>query len=240
MLDRMKAIAEARLHDRQLTLIDDVNAHASDRRVWIDVARRWHAPPIAIVLDPGVDICIARSKSRIDWNSRRPGLKGAVNEIRQGLDGLSREGFHDIWKLSSVEAVERTHIERHPLPGDRRDDHGPFDIIGDVHGCADELEALLSRLGYALTRDGQKVEVGGSAWPQARLRRRSRRSRAAHARRSAHRHGGAGGWPCARRPGQSRRQARTLSCRPWRQGRAWARDLGRSARGRDVRIPRAR
>ena len=25
---------------------------------------------------------------------------------------------------------------------DRRDDHGPFDIIGDVHGCFDELVAL--------------------------------------------------------------------------------------------------
>lgn len=31
---------------------------------------------------------------------------------------------------------------------DRRDDHGPFDIIGDIHGCADELQALLSKLGY--------------------------------------------------------------------------------------------
>ncbi len=27
-------------------------------------------------------------------------------------------------------------------------DAGPFDIIGDVHGCADELEELLRRLGY--------------------------------------------------------------------------------------------
>ena len=31
---------------------------------------------------------------------------------------------------------------------DRRDEQGPFDIIGDVHGCALELERLLKRLGY--------------------------------------------------------------------------------------------
>lgn len=31
---------------------------------------------------------------------------------------------------------------------DRRADHGPFDLIGDVHGCYDELVALLNRLGY--------------------------------------------------------------------------------------------
>ena len=34
---------------------------------------------------------------------------------------------------------------------DRRDDRGPFDIIGDVHGCAGELEALLIRLGYQVS-----------------------------------------------------------------------------------------
>lgn len=31
---------------------------------------------------------------------------------------------------------------------DQRSDHGPFDIIGDVHGCADELESLFLLLGY--------------------------------------------------------------------------------------------
>src|SRR5262249_58554460 len=31
---------------------------------------------------------------------------------------------------------------------DRRALRGPFDVIGDVHGCASELVALLERLGY--------------------------------------------------------------------------------------------
>jgi protein phosphatase len=34
---------------------------------------------------------------------------------------------------------------------DRRQETGPFDIIGDLHGCADELEELLAQLGYTLT-----------------------------------------------------------------------------------------
>lgn len=37
---------------------------------------------------------------------------------------------------------------------DQRDDTGPFDIIGDVHGCADELELLLARLGYNVSWNG--------------------------------------------------------------------------------------
>jgi len=46
---------------------------------------------------------------------------------------------------------------------DRRDVTGPFDIIGDVHGCAGELEALLVKLGYAVrwsgTPDAPRVDV---------------------------------------------------------------------------------
>jgi protein phosphatase len=41
---------------------------------------------------------------------------------------------------------------------DRRDDRGAFDIIGDVHGCADELEHLLARLGYGVDIGGQGLQ----------------------------------------------------------------------------------
>ncbi|MGE5512602.1 MAG: metallophosphoesterase [Bacteroidota bacterium] len=33
---------------------------------------------------------------------------------------------------------------------DLRQEQGPFDIIGDAHGCADELERLLAALGYSV------------------------------------------------------------------------------------------
>lgn len=39
------------------------------------------------------------------------------------------------------------------LPFDQRTLAGPFDIIGDVHGCADELIDLLGALGYAVDPD---------------------------------------------------------------------------------------
>lgn len=44
-------------------------------------------------------------------------------------------------------------------PADRRDDPGPFDIIGDVHGCAAELEQLLGRLGYGVHWSGEPGAV---------------------------------------------------------------------------------
>ena len=41
-----------------------------------------------------------------------------------------------------------------PAPDRFRHDTGPFDLIGDVHGCAGELERLLHRLGYDVRYDG--------------------------------------------------------------------------------------
>ncbi|ULH14604.1 metallophosphoesterase [Deinococcus sp. KNUC1210] len=40
-----------------------------------------------------------------------------------------------------------------PLKVDRRDLSGPFDLIGDVHGCLPELLDLLAQLGYTVSPD---------------------------------------------------------------------------------------
>jgi protein phosphatase len=37
--------------------------------------------------------------------------------------------------------------------------HGPFDIVGDVHGCLNELLALMSALGYRVERRAGDFEV---------------------------------------------------------------------------------
>src|SRR4029077_12402391 len=73
--------------------------------------------------------------------------------LRRSLRGLQKEGFRYIFVLKSPDEVDSVAIERQRLWTDRRDDHGPFDLIGDVHGCHDELIALMDRLGYE-ERDG--------------------------------------------------------------------------------------
>ena len=53
---------------------------------------------------------------------------------------------------------------RKPAAFDRRDLTGPFDIVGDVHGCCDELEELMALLGYQVTwAEGGKVSVTAPA-----------------------------------------------------------------------------
>lgn len=146
----VKAIADKRLKHRRLTVIDATNVRAADRKGWIELARRWHALPIAIVIDPGVDTCFMRNKARANRDFGIGVVQRMSSEIRRGLGGLQREGFRQVWKLSSEAEIDAAVVQRKPLWTDKRHDQGPFDIIGDIHGCADELQDLLVALGYAV------------------------------------------------------------------------------------------
>lgn len=146
----VKAIADKRLKHRRLTVIDATNVRAADRKGWIELARRWHALPVAVVIDPGVDTCFSRNKARADRDFGIGVIQRMNSEIRRGLGGLQREGFRQVWKLSSEAEIDAAIVERKPLWTDKRHDQGPFDIIGDIHGCADELQDLLVAMGYAV------------------------------------------------------------------------------------------
>jgi protein phosphatase len=144
----VRAIAEKRLKHRRLTVIDATNVRPADRKAWIELARRWHALPVAIVIDPGISVCVDRNNDRPDRPFGAQVVQRMASEIRRGLGGLQREGFRQVWKLTSEAEIEAASIQRKPLWTDRREDCGPFDIIGDVHGCADELHELMGKLGY--------------------------------------------------------------------------------------------
>src|SRR5205085_145931 len=73
------------------------------------------------------------------------------SQLRRSLRGLAREGFRHVFVLETPEEVGAATVERVPLYNDKRQEHGPFDILGDLHGCCDELEALLQQLGYRAT-----------------------------------------------------------------------------------------
>jgi protein phosphatase len=161
--DLVREIAGKRLKNRKLAVIDATNVRPADRKSWIELARQWHALPVAIVFDPGIDVCIERNKTRPDRAFGGQVVQRMVSEVRRGLGGLRREGFRQVWKLASIESIEAGVVTRQPLWTDKRNDYGPFDIIGDIHGCADELQALLTKLGYRVEwaddRDDRTVTV---------------------------------------------------------------------------------
>lgn len=154
----LSAILDLRLKNRRLTVVDATNVRAEDRKRLVEIARRRHALSVAIVLDPGEEICRMRNASRPDRAFGPHVIRNQMAALRRGLRGLAREGFRQVHELRSEAEIAGVTLSRQRLWTDRRDEPGPFDIIGDVHGCADECGTLLERLGYAVARESRDGE----------------------------------------------------------------------------------
>ena len=141
-------IAARRLAGGRLTVVDATNVQPEARKPLVALAREYHCLPVAIVFDLSEKLCQERNRQRPDRDFGPHVIRGQVSQMRRSLRGLQREGFRHIFVLKSPEEADAATITRVPLWNDKRDEHGPFDIIGDVHGCCDELEALLGQLGY--------------------------------------------------------------------------------------------
>ena len=157
----LEFIAGKRLARGRLTVVDSTSVQPSARRSLVELARRHDVLPVAVVLDVPLPVALERTASRTDREILPRVVTRQHDQLRKSLRGLRREGFRTVHVLDGVEAVADAAITRTRLFNDRRDDNGPFDIIGDVHGCRDELCALLESLGYSLVRDesGRPVDA---------------------------------------------------------------------------------
>src|SRR5918911_2165480 len=147
-------VAAKRLERGLLTVVDATNVQPEARKPLVELARRYHTLPVAIVLDLPEALCQARNRERSDRDFGPHVIRQQRSQLQRSLRNLRAEGFRHVHILRSVEEVDAVTIERQPLWNNRKWDHGPFDIIGDVHGCADELEELLTDLGYAADAEG--------------------------------------------------------------------------------------
>ncbi len=153
--DVLHYVAAKRLAAGRLTVVDATNVQPEARKPLVALAREYHCLPVAIVLDLPERVCLDRNASRPDRDFGPHVVRNHIKALRQSLRGLEREGFRHVFVLRSVEEVEAATVTREPLYNDKRSEHGPFDIIGDIHGCFDELTALLAKLGYKV--DGHAV-----------------------------------------------------------------------------------
>lgn len=148
-------IASKRLAAAKLTVVDATNVQEEARKPLVALARQYHCLPVAIVFDLPEKICQERNRGRPDRTFGPHVIRQQSQQLRRSLRKLQREGFRHAFTMSSVEEVEAAVVERQPLWNNRRGEHGPFDIVGDVHGCFDELVTLLAQLGY-------ESQAGGS------------------------------------------------------------------------------
>jgi len=147
-------IASRRLAQPRFTVIDATNVQREARKPLVELARQHDLFPVAIVLDPPEALCQERNRSRPDRQFGPHVVRRQRSDLRRSIKGLQREGFRNVWVLRTPEEIAEVEVTRAPLWTDRRAEHGPFDIIGDVHGCHGELVELLRALGYTVAEDG--------------------------------------------------------------------------------------
>jgi protein phosphatase len=144
-------IAAKRLAAGRLTVIDATNVQPEARKPLVALAREYDVLPTAIVFDLPERLCQDRNRDRPDRDFGSHVIRRQSEQLRRSLRYLNKEGFRYVSVLKSPEDVEAAVIERQPTWTNRRHEHGPFDIIGDVHGCFAELVSLLRELGWTVS-----------------------------------------------------------------------------------------
>ncbi|RDS67193.1 polynucleotide kinase-phosphatase [Streptomyces sp. M7] len=147
--DVLHYIAGKRLAAGRRTVVDATSVQQDARRQLVELAKRYDVLPIAIVLDVPEEVCAERNAARTDRaDMPRRVIQRHIRELRRSLRHLEREGFRKVHVLRGADEVERATVVTEKRFNDLTHLTGPFDIIGDVHGCASELDALLGKLGY--------------------------------------------------------------------------------------------
>jgi protein phosphatase len=153
-------IAGKRLKAGRLTVVDATNVQPEVRRQLVALAREHDVLPVAIVLDVPESVCVARNANRAERDFGAHVIRRQRDQLRRGLKGLPAEGFRTVHTLHTDDEIAAVTVTRTKLYSDLRHETGPFDVVGDIHGCRAELEALLAELGYRITRDQAGRAVG--------------------------------------------------------------------------------
>jgi polynucleotide kinase-phosphatase len=165
--DVLHYVAGKRLAAGRVTVIDATNVQQHVRARLIALAREHNVLPVAVVLDLPEGVCVERNASRPDRDFGARVVRRHQADLRKSLRHLQKEGFRKVHVLRGQSEVDSATVTYERMLNDLRHETGPFDVVGDVHGCRAELEELLGELGYALTRDADGRAVD-AAHPEGR------------------------------------------------------------------------
>lgn len=143
-------IASKRLAAGKMVVVDATNVQPESRKKLVELARKYHVIPVAIVLNTPQTVCAARNLLRPNRQFNKHVVTNQYNQLQRSIKHLHREGIRYVYTLTTDEEINNSLIVRTPLWNNKKQEHGPFDIIGDIHGCFDELVLLLENLGYTI------------------------------------------------------------------------------------------
>jgi len=148
--DALYYVANKRLDLGLLTVIDATNVQKHARAQILRLAKEQNCLAVAIVLNVPEKTIRERNANRPDRNLTGNIISRQAEQLRQSINQLQKEGFRYVHILSTMEEIANVQIVRTPLWNNKKEETGPFDIIGDIHGCYDELCELLIKLNYSV------------------------------------------------------------------------------------------
>ncbi|MFE3459068.1 polynucleotide kinase-phosphatase [Nocardiopsis aegyptia] len=149
----LHTIVGIRLRRGLLTVVDATNVQSKARAQLVRVAKDNNVLCTAIVLDVPEALAVERNRERPDRDFGDHVVRRQRRDLKQSVKRLDREGFRRVHVLRGPAEIDAAVIELEKGWTDKRELTGPFDIVGDVHGCREELEELLAGLGYEVSRD---------------------------------------------------------------------------------------
>lgn len=162
--DILHYLLRIRLRNRRFCVVDATNVQEHARKALLKIANEYHALTTAIVFNIDERICQDRNKLRPDRQFGEHVVRNHTKAMRRSLRSMdTKEGIRYMHVLRSVEEIDSVEIVREPAWNDLRGEHGPFDIVGDVHGCFEELHELLGELGYTIQENAVAPLAEGEA-----------------------------------------------------------------------------
>ncbi|KXO99542.1 polynucleotide kinase-phosphatase [Tsukamurella pseudospumae] len=161
--DLLHHLVGIRLRRGLLTVVDATNVQRAARASLVALARDHDVLVDAIVFDLPDEVAVERNRIRADRTFGPQVITRQVRELRRSMKGIKKEGFRRVHVLRDVAQADGAAIIREKPWNDRTELTGPFDIVGDVHGCATELRTLLTDLGWHVRPDGAEHPEGRTA-----------------------------------------------------------------------------
>jgi predicted kinase len=143
---------EARLSSGLTTFVDATLVDDTKRNFFASIAKKYNFKVVILAFDEELESVIAR-----DLKREFPVGKKAIMRMAEDFQRDDEGKPNSIHELHVVDINTRTQFEESGgLFSDK------YDVIGDIHGCYDELIVLIKRLGYDLKENGDCVHCTNS------------------------------------------------------------------------------
>ncbi|HEX2900398.1 MAG TPA: polynucleotide kinase-phosphatase, partial [Bacteroidia bacterium] len=159
-LKLMHQAIELRLKYKKACVVDAPLLTQDSRKELRRLSKKYHCKAVAIVFQIPAQVCITRNAKRSDGDPGAQLVRSQMGKMERIGKDLEEEGFKSQFLIGPEQDASSIFLTRSRMRSDRRQDRGPFDIIGDVHGCFEELMALLTEIGYAVAVTGSRLEAG--------------------------------------------------------------------------------